>query len=142
MLRIATPASPTRDAYINQNLTPSPAPALDEPSCPICYGSWNAENEPIIRTHCGHTFHRQCFVTWLGKEDVNSANSCPSCRAVCFPKVKHQKETGLTLDMSFLYRTMRSEYITRLPTPARAPSHRRVVSDDDMMRLAYGDDED
>ncbi|KAF2821466.1 hypothetical protein CC86DRAFT_373795 [Ophiobolus disseminans] len=140
MSQLNSPASPTRDDYINQQLTPSSA--SDEKACPICYEGWNANKEPIIRTHCNHTFHRECFITWLGKEDVNSANSCPSCRAVCFPKVEHQKETGLTLDMSFLYQTMRSEYITRLPAPVNARSHRRVVSDEDMMRLAYGEDED
>jgi hypothetical protein len=95
--------------------------------------------EPIIRTHCNHTFHRECFVAWLGKEDINSANSCPNCRAECFPKVEHRKETGLALDMSFLYNTMRSEYVMRLPVQQRSTRH--VVSDEDMMRLAFGDDE-
>jgi hypothetical protein len=134
------PPSPTRDDYINQQLTPSSAPASDEKACPICYESWDANNELIIRTHCNHTFHRECFVAWLGKEDVNSANSCPNCRAVCFPKVEHAKETGLALDMSFLYNTMRLEYISRLPTLPR--SVRNVVTDDMMMRMAFGDDDE
>jgi hypothetical protein len=137
MLQLDIPASPTRDAYINQQLTPSPA--SDEKACPICYGDWNADKEPIIRSHCNHTFHRDCFIAWLGKEDMHSANSCPSCRAVCFPKVEHKKETGLTLDMSFLFNTMRSEYVTHLPAPAERVK-RVVVSDDEMMRMAFGDD--
>jgi hypothetical protein len=135
-----SPPSPTREDYIDQQLTPSPA--SEEQACPICYENWGADKEPIIRTHCGHVFHRVCFIAWLGKEDVESANSCPNCRAVCFPKVEHQKETGLTLDMSFLYNTMRSEYITRLPAPAHNRSHRNVVTDDMMMRMAFGDEED
>jgi hypothetical protein len=140
MSQLNSPPSPTRDDYIRQQLTPSRAPASDEKACPICYESWEDNNELIIRTHCNHTFHRECFVAWLGKEDVNSANSCPNCRAVCFPKVEHEKETGLALDMSFLYNTMRSEYVSQLPAPA--PSARNVVTDDMMMRMAFGDDDE
>lgn len=43
------------------------------------------------------------------------------------------------LDMSFLYRTMRSDYVRKLPAQ-RVPQS--VVSDDEMVRLAFGDDED
>jgi hypothetical protein len=135
MSQLNTPPSPTRDHYITQQLTPSTIP--EESACPICFEDWS-DKSTIIRTHCNHTFHRECFVAWLGKEDANSANSCPSCRAVCFPKVEQQKEMGLTLDMSFLFRTMRSDYVMKLP--ARAPQS--VVSDDEMMRLAYPEDQD
>jgi hypothetical protein len=137
MSTLNSPPSPTRDDYISHQLTPSTRPGSDDKACPICCEAWTSA-EQIIRTHCNHTFHRECFVTWLGKEDINSANSCPSCRAVCFPKVEHKKETGLALDMSFLYSTMRQDYVANLPEPRR-PS--RVVSDDEMFRLAFGDDD-
>jgi hypothetical protein len=135
MLQLTIPASPTRQDYIDQQLTPSPA--SDETACPICYEDWEAEHQLIIQTHCGHTFHRECFVAWLGKEDVNSANSCPNCRAVCFPRPKLQKETGIRLDMSSLYNTMRSEYITRLPATAGDELTRSVEEENAMLSLAF-----
>jgi hypothetical protein len=138
MPQLNSPPSPTRDAYITQQLRPSTPHASDESACPICYEAWTSDKSPIIRTHCNHTFHRECFIAWLGKEDVNSANSCPNCRAECFPKVEHRKETGLALDMSFLYNTMRADYVARLPRRTA----RHVVSDEDMMRLAFGEDGD
>jgi len=137
MLQLNIPPSPTRDDYINQQLTPSPA--SDEKSCPICCDSW--ETDQIIKTHCGHVFHRECFVAWLGKEDINSANSCPNCRAICFPNMEAEKESGLTLDMSHLYNTMRSEYVNRLPVLASEPTRSRSVNDDMMLRLAFGDED-
>jgi hypothetical protein len=42
--------------------------------------------------------------------------------------------------MSFLYNTMRSEYVTRLPAPPRPA--RNVVTDEMMMRMAFGDDDE
>lgn len=41
--------------------------------------------------------------------------------------------------MSFLYRTMRSEYVMKLPAQASA---QHVVSDDAMVGLAFGEEED
>lgn len=137
MSQLHTPPSPTRDHYINQQLKPSPA--SDEKACPICCDSWGSEQ--IIRTHCGHVFHRDCFIAWLGKEDINSANSCPNCRAVCFTKAEPQAESGLTLDMSFLYNTMRIEYVSRLPADHSKTPAARVVDDETMLRLAFGEDE-
>ena len=140
MSNLNSPPSPSRDDYINDQLTPSPRPSTDETACPICFEDYSATNEAVIRTHCNHTFHRECFVAWLGKEDINSANSCPNCRAVCFPKVEHKKETGLALDMSFLYNTMRTDYVAQIPAPNRPAT--RAVTDEEMMRMAFGDDLD
>jgi len=138
MSKITTPPSPTRNHYVAQQLMHASASTPEGSACPICFEDWNDESI-LITTHCKHTFHRECFVAWLGKEDVDGANSCPSCRAVCFPKVEQRKETGLTFDMSFLYRTMRSEYVMKLPAQASA---QHVVSDDAMVGLAFGEEED
>jgi hypothetical protein len=135
-----SPPSSTREHYISDQLTSTSAPILDEAACPICYDDWNRNDELIVRTHCNHTFHRECFVAWLSKDDVDSANSCPSCRAVCFPRIEHRIENVLVLDTSFLYTVLRSEYILQPSEPAQSAS--RVVRNDDMARLAFGDEED
>jgi hypothetical protein len=140
MSHLTTPPSPTREAYITHHLTSQPTP--NDTTCPICYESYTASPSPIIRTHCNHTFHRECFITWLGKEDVSSANSCPNCRAVCFPNVEHREESGLVLDMSVLYRTMRGEYVERLPVREIEWEGESAVSDEEMMRAAFGKEEE
>jgi hypothetical protein len=140
MLQLTIYASPTRQDYIDHQLTPSPS--SDEKACPICYDDWEADHELIVRTHCGHTFHRECFVAWLCKEDINGANSCPSCRAVCFPKLECQKENGLSLDMSYLHHTMRSDYVTLLPTSVGDVSRGSVADDEAMLALAFVDEDE
>jgi hypothetical protein len=140
MSHLTTPPSPTREAYITHHLTTQPTTPNDS-TCPICYESYATSPSPIIRTHCNHIFHRECFIAWLGNagnEGASSANSCPNCRAVCFPNVEHPEETGLVLDMSFLYRRMRGEYIERLP----ARESMSAVSDEEMMRAAFGEEGD
>jgi hypothetical protein len=79
-------------------------------------------------------------MAWLGNDDMNSANLCPSCRAICFPELKHQKETGLILDVSFLYSSMHSNRIAPPWDCARLASY--IMSDDDMAQLDIRDDEE
>jgi len=46
--------------------------------CPICYDAFEAElgeNGPIVKTSCGHVYHKQCLGNWL-----NSQRTCPVCR--------------------------------------------------------------
>ncbi|OAL48169.1 hypothetical protein IQ07DRAFT_90919 [Pyrenochaeta sp. DS3sAY3a] len=89
-ITLTIPASPSQTHYLAHSPTLS-TPPTTESSCPICYESWAASTEGIIRTHCGHAFHRACLAAWFGSESVQSANTCPSCRAVCFPEAKSEK---------------------------------------------------
>jgi hypothetical protein len=107
---MSQPPSPTREDYITAQLASSTAP--DSSPCPICYEAWATDASPIIRTHCNHVFHRACFVTWLSKEDISSANSCPNCRAIFFPKTARPKEEEeVQPDMSFIYEALREQMV-------------------------------
>jgi hypothetical protein len=61
---------------------------------------------------------------------------------VCFPKLEYQKENRLNLDMSCLYHTMRSEYVTLLPTSAGDVSRRSMADNDAMLALAFVDEDE
>ncbi|PSN74022.1 RING/U-box [Corynespora cassiicola Philippines] len=71
-------ASASKDNYIATHLKES-APS-DEEDCPICKDEWDAPIEEVISLHCGHVFHRKCILAWF-----KDGNTCPSCRAKCFP---------------------------------------------------------
>jgi len=46
--------------------------------CPICLDSFcgsGSGGREVVRTACGHHFHRDCCATWLSK-----STSCPVCR--------------------------------------------------------------
>ncbi|GMT30363.1 hypothetical protein PFISCL1PPCAC_21660 [Pristionchus fissidentatus] len=45
-------------------------------SCPICFE--NLRPDKIAAAPCGHTFHYDCVVRWLGE-----SRTCPSCRVRC-----------------------------------------------------------
>lgn len=45
--------------------------------CSICLSS-SCEKSEMCAVPCGHSFHRDCLVTWF--ESVNSMTSCPMCR--------------------------------------------------------------
>lgn len=112
MPTLEIPASPTLQAYLAHSPTVS-APT-NEASCPICYDDWNNGSESIIQTHCGHNFHRDCLTAWFGNENLENSNTCPSCRAVCFPSTptKHDhvqingERSPNASDISFLFQTM------------------------------------
>ena len=44
--------------------------------CPICYESVTKRN--IIKTKCGHVFHKKCFIDWANTHAY--APPCPMCR--------------------------------------------------------------
>lgn len=112
MLALNIPASPTQQEYLaNSPIVQAPA---NETACPICYAEWHEGQEEIIRTHCGHAFHRECLTAWFGNTGVESANTCPSCRSVCFPAAPTKSKTveingersPNASDISFLYQSM------------------------------------
>lgn len=56
-------------------------------SCPICFEDIRQE-QCAAKTHCGHTFHRECLASWL-ESQMRPRNkkpcfpgSCPCCRSV------------------------------------------------------------
>merc|ERR1712228_1151662 len=46
-----------------------------EPECSICMDDL-AKGDEMGQLECGHTFHKQCIVEWLGNR-----SECPMCRA-------------------------------------------------------------
>jgi hypothetical protein len=112
MPKLEIPASPTLQEYLAHS--PTVCAPSNEDACPICYEAWNTTPDAIIQTHCGHNFHRECLTAWFGNENVENANTCPSCRAVCFPNAP-EKHTHVQIngerspnanDISFLFGTM------------------------------------
>ena len=49
--------------------------------CNICYES---DGDDLIKTRCGHIFHRTCIFRWL---TVGHEKTCPSCRTDMLPIV-------------------------------------------------------
>lgn len=45
--------------------------------CPICYTCLNTCSH-VVKTHCGHLFHKHCIMTW--KESSIYGSTCPLCR--------------------------------------------------------------
>ncbi|KAF1847639.1 uncharacterized protein K460DRAFT_62255 [Cucurbitaria berberidis CBS 394.84] len=108
MLTLAIPPSPTQREYLASSPVVSAPP--NRSACPICYYNWNVGNETIPQTHCGHMFHRECLITWFGAKEVESANTCPSCRAVCFPSEPMQSSNAEITGE----RSQNSEYLSFL----------------------------
>lgn len=46
-------------------------------NCPICCETL-LENEPL-KTECGHTYHKECIVTWLRSGIGQRRFKCPVC---------------------------------------------------------------
>ena len=44
--------------------------------CPTCLERYSDDN-PRVRTRCGHSFHAQCVFAWLERSEV-----CPMCEAI------------------------------------------------------------
>jgi hypothetical protein len=116
-IRLTIPASPSQEDYLAASPTIS-ALSKDD-ACPICYNAWKDEKETGVRTHCGHAFHRGCLMTWFGNDGIQNANTCPSCRAVCFPSTstksnveRLQEQSPNAMDISYLYPTIFDVSIT------------------------------
>lgn len=98
----------SREQYFRNYIKPS-GPS-DDPVCPICFEDWNPDTSTIVQTMCSHTFHRFCLAKWLyGIGNEVCPNTCPSCRAVCFPRhseqeahnVNHVLDPGLGADSNY-----------------------------------------
>jgi hypothetical protein len=70
--------------YITNYLTPC-GPS-DDPTCPICFADWEPEEQTIVKTHCGHTYHKDCIIEWLNFDDEEDEKTCPSCRELLYSK--------------------------------------------------------
>ncbi|KAF1961841.1 hypothetical protein CC80DRAFT_500199 [Byssothecium circinans] len=86
----------TRQAeYVQSHLVPVAKPPSDA-VCSICLNKWLSSElsaEEVIKTRCGHMFHKTCLTTWLtstylvddGEWQVEwTHNTCPYCRGVLF----------------------------------------------------------
>lgn len=51
-------------------------PALEEPTCPVCYQDCNKQLGIAKAPFCGHVFCIACILTWAGIKA-----SCPLCKA-------------------------------------------------------------
>jgi len=50
--------------------------------CLICFNSFAEANETIVKTRCGHYWHRECLATWC-----RTCQTCPHCRTALFEPV-------------------------------------------------------
>jgi len=56
-------------------ITLSSADLQENPSCSICMEEY-CGTKPIVKTACGHIFHKQCLKNWLQVD-----KTCPLCRS-------------------------------------------------------------
>ena len=57
---------------------------LEFPFCTICMKHFKVR-KAVVKLHCGHTFHKKCFVTWMGeKRSRLEPPTCPICRENSF----------------------------------------------------------
>ena len=55
--------------------------------CAICQEDMK-KNQLVLKTHCGHFFHKKCISKWYGKQ--NFTPTCPMCRAEQNSNYKHE----------------------------------------------------
>ena len=64
------------DCTVCNNESPALLPVEDSDDlCPICYSEYSS-NTPGGKLGCGHDFHVECIVRWLGTNQT-----CPMCRS-------------------------------------------------------------
>ena len=86
----------------NESAASSIAPLLINTNiCPICQDNLDIDT---VSTSCGHTFHRDCIMTWL-----RANNMCPVCRQIDPFPIGFREERN----------RRREEIITRLNDLAR-----------------------
>lgn len=61
--------------------------------CSVCQDNMES-NENVLRLSCCHSFHTDCIMTWLNKN-----NNCPMCRHV-MPSVTVKSTAGRGRDAS------------------------------------------
>ncbi|CAN9335194.1 unnamed protein product [Alternaria alternata] len=89
----------SREQYFITHVKPS-GPS-DDPVCPICFDDWNPDTSAIVQTICRHTFHHYCLARWLyGIGSEACPNTCPGCRAVCFPNHSEQEVYHVDFDLN------------------------------------------
>jgi hypothetical protein len=69
-----SPASSYTD-YVKKYFSEDHAHNAEIADCPICLDEW--DSKLVVKTHCGHTFHEPCVLTWL-----ENSRQCPMCRTV------------------------------------------------------------
>lgn len=76
----------------------------DAAICFICNDELG-NSRPLAVTHCSHTFHKTCVLTWLGAKPV-----CPTCQQPClYSQISFPDESAETL-------------LTNQPTSIEVPS--------------------
>ena len=89
----------SREQYFITHVKPS-GPS-DDPVRPICFDDWNPDTSAIVQTICRHTFHHYCLARWLyGIGSEACPNTCPGCRAVCFPNHSEQEVYHVDFDLN------------------------------------------
>jgi len=57
---------------------------VETPFCAICLKYFRT-GKPVAKLHCGHFFHKKCFVKWVGeKHSQFQPPTCPMCRGNSF----------------------------------------------------------
>ena len=70
-------------------------PPQQQQLCSICLGGLAADGEDkapearLLRLPCGHLFHYDCGLQWLGAHE-----SCPECRALVSAPEQQQQQPG------------------------------------------------
>jgi hypothetical protein len=112
--------------YVDSHLTEGGA--FTEEVCPMCYDEWNETANEIVKTECGHAFHKECAIAWFSTALPNGtlANTCPSCRAVCFTDfdVIHERERVMPVLREQIMLLLRSYF------PYRDVFHYHSLGDD------------
>jgi SNF2 family DNA or RNA helicase len=74
-----------------QILTSVEIDALGDKMCPICYSDFDSSavsshssshsSSLVVKTHCGHCYHKKCIKTWVTtRHQEVSIHKCPCCR--------------------------------------------------------------
>jgi hypothetical protein len=72
-IELVVPPPPLPGAIVHTIALADPPEAGE--TCPICL---EALTNDIVKTQCGHFFHRGCITEWLA---VDNIDTCPDCRA-------------------------------------------------------------
>ena len=70
--------------------------------CPVCLDFFRAEDPPVMRLRCKHTFHEECLLPWL-KKTATCPGQCDSLESISMALILYtciQVRTYLSISIS------------------------------------------